>query len=295
MGTFADIGAAVNFSVLVGAINERLAAVRSHEYGATAPPNPIDGVIWHYRDGSTRNLQFWNGSAWVAFANLAFVQLNAGGTVAMVADFNCGGNKIVGLEDGTANDHAATVGQVGALLNGTATANRSMGGFRITSLGQPTATGDAARQADTFATSHGLVTHHAVGAGLTFDGGSLSLVECEGGNQVGVSSPDDSFCPRVLTVTLAGNLERTSDSSVVAAMPRTTFTFHRLSSDAAGSYVQTYTFTIGLSQYEISAGWKTGTSGGTRRGFYLRVRRTTDNVTLKASVANATAVGGVGI
>jgi hypothetical protein len=96
----------------------------------SAPGTPVLGQIYFDTAGSVNLFKYWNGTAWIAVA------LNS--------------QQITGLADPSGAQHAATQNYVVTrTINSLAvpTANFSMGGFKITSLGTPTVSTDAATMA----------------------------------------------------------------------------------------------------------------------------------------------------
>ena len=302
MATYSDIAANVNITGVVGAINAQFAAVRSMERGTTEPGTIVEGQFWLLDDGTARTLRLRQGGAWVTFANANFTQLNAGGTVAMVADFNAGSQKIINLANGTLNNHAATVGQVTALLNGAATADRPMGGFKITGLGVGTASGHAARVDDAWQDTHAAFWQAAAAlnwhdGSATPPGGGFNV--CAGGRTLSPgASPSATwtFCPRLLRVRLAGNITPVGGGLQIGTLSGrgVELTINRWLDDTPGGWIDTgQTVLSGGSTCAVEVWWKNDTSG-VGRGFAIRLRRTADNALFRPASSWAMGINGAG-
>lgn len=139
-------------------------AIRTLERGSTAPGVLAPGVRWISTNSTTISnaapagalvgthneaILLWNGTAWKYLEDVRHPQLNAGGTVAMVAALNLGGQRIENMAAGTANSHAVRRDQV-VLRDGSQglTAHWNVGGYRLQGLGAPVDPNDAVRLAD---------------------------------------------------------------------------------------------------------------------------------------------------
>lgn len=176
-------------------------AIRSHERGATVPTVLVPGLVWistsnpaiQAADLSSALVSpashaeaalLRRSSDWLYLMDTRHPQLNAGGTVKLTQNLDCGTKALTNLGPSTGGTNAAR--RVDVLLkDGTnpATANISMGGNRLTNLGAPSAATDAVRKQDLDAAGsissqqfvHAgsitdptyLLTHHPLGDGAT--------------------------------------------------------------------------------------------------------------------------------
>lgn len=289
MATYSEIGTNVNLSAMAGTINAQFAATRSNERGTTSPPVPVDGQFWVYDNGSTRTLRVRISGSFLDRIDLNHAQINAGGTIPMAANLDLGGNKITSLDDGVSADDAATVGQVAALLNGDATADRNMGGFKITGLGAATGTGHAARFDLTWQDSHACFTQIA---GVTFHNGTTGFNACSGGRTT-TSAAASTFAPRLLRLRLAGNITPVGGGALIGTLAGrgVEITANRWPDDTTGTWIEIGRVLSGVNECAVEVNWKNDTSGA-GRGFSLRLRRLSDSGLYQAATAHAQALSG---
>ena len=93
-------------------------AIRTQERGSVAPTDLLDGLLWQSTHLSTNNAATLGAGAflgayspqqlllrrtvvpdWAVVLDLAYPQINAGGTIAMGADFDMGNNSIVNVDN----------------------------------------------------------------------------------------------------------------------------------------------------------------------------------------------------
>ena len=150
MALYTQIVLASNLSELVTLMHAQHEAMRGHERGTTEPTIKVRGQFYIKSDyawagGAADAVEFYNGTAFILFADPRYAQLNAGGTVAMAANLPAGGYKITGLAAGTAAGDSVRYQQA-MLVSGVnpMAADLAMGGFKITGLADPVAGDDAA-------------------------------------------------------------------------------------------------------------------------------------------------------
>jgi len=121
MPLYTTISLPGSLSTLVSNIELQHTAMRSLERGSTSPTIKPTGLLWDavsYLSFPAESLLRWNGAAWTLVADLAFTQLNAGGTVPLAANLPAGGFKVTGLAAPTASGEAARYNEVTADGNG---------------------------------------------------------------------------------------------------------------------------------------------------------------------------------
>lgn len=283
MPVYAGIPLGTNISGFAGAIEAAFSAVRSMERGSSAPSILVTGALWEKTDyawaaGAGSAVMRYNGSSHVLLLDPRSPQINAGGTVAMAAALNMGGQKIVNAADGVDDQDLATVGQVEALAGGTWAASRDAGGFLLLNMGSPfnatlnpTGSDDvAARVDDLYRTADGIGRH--IDAIAINTGGSGELNQCAGGKPqtpiAGGGSTAPTFCPRSLTLTLSGDVTLQSGGLPLFTLARTVMTVTRLNGDSG--WVLAGTIGSGGSTVAVEVEWVTSEP----RGFRLRLRRT---------------------
>ncbi len=163
MTTYAPQATGANLSTLVQTDDTQDEAIRSLEHGTSVPGVKPVGLIWSCADPSfiasnlgdslidpggglpSNVLYRWNGTAWYPWANGGAQLVDVEGSAQMQADLALGSHRIVGLAAGTADGHAANLGQT-LTRDGTRpmTGALNLGGFKATNGATPTATGDLA-------------------------------------------------------------------------------------------------------------------------------------------------------
>ena len=153
----ANLGQTISGIVLADDAQDE--AIRSHERGNVEPTVLIDGLLWNSLDQTIINASstpgWWptdtsdailirRGGSWETFADARYPQLNAGGTVQMIANLRMNSLKITGLADGTDPNDGANVGQVVLVSGANAmTGALAMGANKITGLADGTDPQDA--------------------------------------------------------------------------------------------------------------------------------------------------------
>ena len=293
MSTYSELTTSVNLSGLASAINGQFAAVRSLERGSSSPSVTVTGLLWEKTDyswtaGMGSAIMRFNGSAFALLIDPRSPQINAGGTVAMAADLAMGSNKITGLSDGSASDDAATVGQVATLAGSSWSNHRDAAGYRLDNLGTATASDQsAARYDDTWQTTHGLGRYIDA---VTFNTGGSGELNSVGGGKRTVPNTAVTFCPRVIVLTLGGQIRTISGSTLLDTVPRRTIIATRLNADSG--YVVQGSISIGGGSETIfiEIQWETSSP----RGFRIRARRSSNNQLCTVGTAAAMCQSAVG-
>lgn len=206
-------------------------AIRSHERGSSEPTVLIAGLNWN----STNNtiIQAADGasalvspgthadailtrkaSSWQYLLDARYPQLNAGGTVKLEADLDCGAQKLTNLGPSTLATSAARRTDVVLKDGGNDfTADQSMGGNKLTNVGTPTAAGDAATKA--YVDSGGAAsTEQFVHAGI-LGGANYLLTEHPSGDggTVTESFIETAKPPRELSLSIFGSVVQSDNNS----------------------------------------------------------------------------------
>lgn len=133
MATYARVPGTTPLSNLVTLQEAQHDAMRSIERGTTTPPVPVVGQLWIDTTGGVDTLkQYVTGGTWITLMVLDVTNSTLG----------MAGRKVVNIGAASANGHALQY-QQGVLRSGLL-ADLPAGGFKVTGLGTPSASGDAA-------------------------------------------------------------------------------------------------------------------------------------------------------
>lgn len=299
MSIYAVLVTGNNLSEFVQQLTAQDEAIRTLERGTVeASVKPV-GLLQNKSDyawsaGAGDAIRYWNGSAWSLVMDPRAAQINAAGTVPMAADLPMGGNKISGLGAATASGHAVEYSQLGTLIAGAWTGNHDAGGQLLVGLGSPfgqSSDAVAARYDDTWQTTHGLMRY--VDA-CSLDDGSGSgspanLNSIDGGKRTDPSA-STTFCPRHVHIVIAGTVTLVGGGALGGTLAETHFDAWRTDANS-GAWVTVGTFTHAAISFAVDVWFKAGGP----RGFYLRIRRVSNNALHTASVAHAWCFSGVGM
>lgn len=297
MSIYQVIVAGDNFGSILSLINAQQEAIRSMERGTTTPGVLVSGALWcktdySWSDGDADAIMRYNGSAYVLFADPSSPQISASGRVPMAADFDLGGHKGVGADDGVADDDLATVGQVKAISEGAWTGDHDAGGFVLINLASPfTQSSDqaAARVDDCFQTTHGLFRFLGTPAFETVYSASdyTTFNTVSGGKRVDLLVAT-SFCPRVMYIKLSGNVAPIGGGASAFTLAQTVLLVLR-DPDNVGAWVAIATGLGGGGQWSVEVYLETSEP----RGFALRIRRN-DNTLWESAKCRVYSISGVG-
>lgn len=255
------------------------------------------GSVWNdTADGTLGDAwKRWNGSSYTILLDPEASQINASGTIAFAANQPMGGFKLTGLAAGSANGDSVRYEQVLRLVGGTMTGDIAMGGNKVTGLGAPSADADAARKQDTEQRHTGVFDYEPDAAPTLEADEANTFIVCKTGDS---AADADTFTPREVVVQISGNVTDQSDADARGTIAAATeYTFRRWASgegyaSGAGSYTGEVTFTTtggGGESVKLDVKFKDSTP----RGYWLRLRRTSNDEYLNVANCRAMARGGI--
>jgi hypothetical protein len=238
-------------------------------------------------------IERWDGTTWKAFAVATSSQICDTGEVPMAADLDLDGHKVVGLAAGAASGDAVEFDQLAAALGAAWGADRDAGGYLLLNAGDPATQASMnamARIVDTFQNPHGLFWKSDA---LMFDdgtgGGSPVNLNVTNGGRRSAANAATSFCPRVVYIRLSGAITLVGGGSI-GTLSAKVYTATRFGDESGWQTVASET--IGGITFNVDVQWKTDLTGS-GRGFYLRLKRTTNSDQYTPADARASAIGGV--
>lgn len=214
-----------NLSVMALTDDAQDTAIISHQRGTTTPPYPQVGQFWVRTDYSGIGeavMYYTASSSWTLFADPDFAQLNAGGTVAPVANLPMGGFKLTNLAAGSSAGDSVRYEQVCLLSGSTWTGNHNAGGNKLTNLGAPTSGSDAARLDDAQRDADGQFAF-------------IENVVIQTDASPTTTYNDVGFVPREVTLRLYGNVTDQADADLHGTMDEE-LTFRRWEGDGGAGF-----------------------------------------------------------
>ncbi len=293
---------AANLSTLVGLIETQHQMMRQLERGTVAPTIVLTGLLWNRTDHPSLGeaIMRWDGSAWQVLIDPEFKCLNSGGTVLMDANFSMNTHKILFVGDGTDDTDGVNLGQV-VLRDGSnwMTGDLDLDGNEILDVGPPSLSTSAARLAEVRASKEGLFFYDQFCKLLT----TVSATSWE----------DVGWVPRIVEILLHGEVRLLSDDTLIGSVDQLTFRHLRWEGDtvttpdypgtggtALVGYCYPYTdaapwpeFTVGSTACYLELTFKYDI-GPVEQGFWLALRRSSDNALLKCQVVQCHAMVGYG-